>query len=151
VNEYIDQMGTNFEALMTNYFEGFKKNMKKGLRIPISLVEQHVNDFCFLVDIDYTYIQADIPRIRWLRPLGYEINIDEAFATITALLVEEIDKSALHFRTYDVVRSKVDMKLKKTSTIKRQDKLMKKLKAKCGEGAVEAEDEEEDDEGDDDE
>ena len=56
VNEYIEQMGTNFEALMTSYLEDFKKTMKKRLRIPVSLVEQHVNDVCFLVDIDYTYI-----------------------------------------------------------------------------------------------
>ena len=52
--------------------------MKQRLRILVSLVEQHINDISFLVDIDYTYIQATISRVRWLRPLGYEINIDEA-------------------------------------------------------------------------
>ena len=109
-----------------------------------------MNDVCFLVDIDYTHIQATIPRIRWLRPLGYEINIDEASTTITTFLVEEIDKSAPHFGTYDVVRSKVDMELKATSTIKRKDRLVKKLNAKFGEGATKAE-EEEDEEGDEDE
>ena len=127
-----------------------EKNMKQKLRIPISLVEQHVNDVCFLVDIDYTYIQAAIPRIRWLRPLGYEMNIDEASATITIFLVEEIDKSAYHFGTYDMVMSKFDMEFKKTSTIKWKDKLVKKFKAKFGEGVVEVE-KEEDDEGDEDE
>ena len=54
-----------------------------------------------------------MPRVRWLRPLGYEINIDEASATIIALLAEEIDKSAKPFGTYDVVKSKVEMKLNK--------------------------------------
>ena len=62
-----------------------------------------------MVDIDYTYIQVTIPRIRWLRPLGYEINIDETSGAIIALLVEEIDKSAKPFGTYDVVRSKVEI------------------------------------------
>ena len=56
--------------------------MKERMRILVSLVEKHVNDICFLVDIDFTYI----PRIKWLRPLGYEINVDEASTTITALL-----------------------------------------------------------------
>jgi len=56
-------MGANFETLMTSYFEDFKKTMKKRLRIQISLVEKHVNDVCLLVDIDYTYIQATIPRV----------------------------------------------------------------------------------------
>ena len=83
-------------------------------------------------------------------PLGYEINIDESSATTTALLVEEIDKSAPHFGTYDVVRSKVDMELKISSTIKRKDRLVKNLKDRFGEGTTEVEDEE-NEEGDEDE
>jgi len=115
-------------------------------------VEQHINDICFLVDIDYTYIQAAIPRVRWLRPLGYELNIDEALVAITTWVSEEIDKIAKPFGTYDVVRSKVEMELKTTLLIKRKDKLVRKLKKKFGdriEGAVEEEekvDESEEDE-----
>ena len=48
------QMGENFELVMTSYFEDFKRSMKQRLRILIFLVEQHYNDICFLVDIDYT-------------------------------------------------------------------------------------------------
>ena len=107
------------------------------------MVEKHVNDVCFLVDIDYTYIESPIPRVRWLRPLGYEINIDEASTTIIALLVEEIDKSSPHFGTYDVVRSMVDMELKTASTLKKKDKLVKKIKVKLGEGTTKGEEEEE--------
>ena len=58
INEYIEQMGDNFEALMTSYFKDFKKSMKQRLRIPASLVKKHANDVCFLVDIDYTYIES---------------------------------------------------------------------------------------------
>jgi len=83
-------------------------------------VEKNVNDVCFLVDIDYTYVQDVIARVRWIRPLGYEINIDEASIVITTLLTEEIDKSGPHFCTYDVVRSKVDMELKTTFTLKKK-------------------------------
>ena len=79
---------------MTSYFEDFKKSMKQRQRIPVLLVEKHFNDVCFLVDFDFTYVQAIIPRVRWLRPLPYEINVDEASTTITSLLVEELDKSA---------------------------------------------------------
>ena len=39
VNEYIEQMGANFETIMTSYFQDIKKSMKQRLRIPISLVE----------------------------------------------------------------------------------------------------------------
>ena len=85
-------MGENFETLMTSYFEDFKKSMKQRMRIHVSLVEQYYNDIFFLVDIDYTSVQATTPRVRWLRPLGYEINVDESSTTITALLAEEVDK-----------------------------------------------------------
>ena len=43
-----------------------------------------------------------------------------------------------------MVRSKVDMDLKIASTIKRKDRLVKKLKPKFGEGVAEVEDEEDD-------
>ena len=104
INEYIEQMGENFELLMTSYFEDFKKSMKKRLRIPISLFEQHYNDIVFLVDIDCTYIQAGVPRVRLLRPLGYEINIDEALAAATILLTEEFDKNAKIYGNSNVVK-----------------------------------------------
>ena len=50
-------MGQNFDAQMTSYFEDFKKSMKQRMRILVSLVEKHVNDIFFLVDIDFTYVQ----------------------------------------------------------------------------------------------
>ena len=140
-------MGDNFETLMTSYFEDIKKSMKARMRIPVSLVEQHLNDICFLVDIDYTYVQAAIPRVRWLRPLGYEINVDETSAAITTLLAEEVDKIAKIFGTYDVMMSKIEMELKTASTLKKKDKLVRKLKKRFGESVdVEEEEEEEDDE-----
>ena len=54
MNKYIEKMGTSFETIMTSYFEDFKKTMKQRLRIHVSLIEQHVNDVFFLVDIEYT-------------------------------------------------------------------------------------------------
>ena len=85
---------------MTSYFEDFKQSMKKRLRIPISLVEEHYDDIFFLVDIDQTYVQVEIPRVRWLRPLGYEINVEEASTKMTTLLTEEVDKKAKAFGNY---------------------------------------------------
>ena len=102
--------------------------MKQRMRILVSLVEEHVNDIFFLVDIDYTYVEVVIPRLRWLRPLRYELDVDQDSIAITSLLVEEIDKATKHFGTYDVVKSKVVTDLKTTSVVKRKDKLVKKLK-----------------------
>ena len=73
----IVQLGDNFNSVMTSYFEYFKKSMKARSRIPVSLVEEHSKDLCFLVDVNFTYVQAIFPRVRWLKALPYEVNIDE--------------------------------------------------------------------------
>ena len=77
-----------------------------------------------------------------MRPLGYEINVDEASIAIIALLSKEIDKEEKPFGTYDIVKSRVEIDLKTTSAMKKKDKMVKKLKARLGV---------EDDENDDDE
>ena len=87
---------------------------------------------CFLVDIDYTYIQAVLPRVRWLRPLGYELDVDQASVAITTLLVEEMDITTKAFGTYDIVRSRVVTDLKIATIVKKKEKLMKKIKKKFG-------------------
>ena len=119
---------------MTSYFEDFKKTMKGRMRIPILLVEKHVQDICFLVDIDFTYIQVVVPRIRWLRPLPYEIDVDEALAAITTLLAKDFDKEVKYFGTYDIVKSRVSTDLKIASSMRKKDKIVKKLKAQLGVG-----------------
>ena len=131
-------MGDNFDAQMTSYFEDFKKSMKQRMRILVSLVEQHVNDIYFLVDIDYTYIQAIVPRVRWLRPLGYELDVDQASVAITSLLAKEIDKFAKPFGTYDVVKSRVVTDLKTTTVMKKKDKMIRKIKKRFGADIEEA-------------
>ena len=120
INEFIDQMGDSFDDQISIYFDDFKNAMKKRMRIPVSLVNQHENDICFLVDIDYTYIQKIIPRVRWLRPLGYKLDVDQASAAITALLAEDIDKTAKAFGNYDIVRSRVVTDLKIATVVKRR-------------------------------
>lgn len=129
---------------MTSYFEDFKKSMKQRLRIPISLVEKHFNDVYFLVDVDFTYVQAIVPRVRWLRTFPYEIKVDEASTTIIALLVEEVDKKATAFGNYDVAKFKITMGLKKASMMRKKNKNVKKLKEQFGEDAEGDEDEEDD-------
>ena len=113
--------------------------MKKRLRIPVSLVQKHYDDVFFLVDGNYTFVQATTPRVRWLRPLGYEINVDEASVAITTLNAKEVDKNAKEFGNYEMEKSKITMELKTTLVIKKKDRLVKKLKAKFGEGVEQEE------------
>ena len=43
----------------------------------MKLVEEYKDDVCFMVDSDKVYFQAVRPRITWVKPLGYDVNIDE--------------------------------------------------------------------------
>ena len=54
-----------------------------------------------MVDSDKVYIQAIRPRIAWVKPLGYEVNIDETKDIIEALVNELVDPKAAYFGTYD--------------------------------------------------
>ena len=92
------------------------------MRILVSLVQKHENDISFLVDVDFTYIQVAIPRVRWLRRLGYESNVDEASTIINTLLAKEMEKEEKPFRTYEIVKSRVEIDLKTTSAMKKKEK-----------------------------
>ena len=71
-------------------------------------------------------------KLRWLRSLGYELDIDQALAIITTLLAEEIDKATKHFGTHDVVKSRVVIDLKIANIVKREEKIVKNPKKKFG-------------------
>lgn len=84
--------------------------------------------------------------MRWLRPLGYELDVDQALVEIITLLAEEIDKDAKHFRTYEIVKSRVVTDLKTTIVVKKKDKFIKKIKKRFGVEEVGTTEEEEADE-----
>ena len=94
-------MGESFESIMDNYFEAFKGKMNDRLRIPEKLVNDYQDDVCFMVDYDNVHIQAVKPRIVWVKPLGYEVNIDETKDIIEALINEPINLKVVYFGTYE--------------------------------------------------
>ena len=105
-------MGENIERVMDNYFEIFKEKMKKRFRIPPKLVEDYKNDICFMVDYDRVYIQAFIPRVEWVKPLPYEINIDEARDIIKALINEPNDPKLPCFGNYEEEKKRIELSIK---------------------------------------
>ena len=137
----IGQLGDNFESVMTGYFEDFKKSMKASFKIPMSLVETHAKDICFLVDTDFTYAQAAVPSISLLKELSYEVNIDENSTTIIALLSKEVDKNGQDFRTFEEAKARITSNLKIVKVDKKKEKIMKRLIEKFGEEVEEVDDE----------
>lgn len=56
INEFISQLGDNFDSVMTSYFQNLKKTLRGRRRIPVSLVEKHLKDVYFLVDTNFIYV-----------------------------------------------------------------------------------------------
>lgn len=63
INEFITEMGENFDSIMDNYFETFKEKMNNRFKIPKKLVKDYKDDVCFMVDSDKVYIQAVRPKV----------------------------------------------------------------------------------------
>ena len=76
INEYIAEMGENYNSFMENYFYAFKEKMNNRFWILKKLVADYKDDLFFMEDSGKVYIQTVRPRIAWVKPLGYEVNID---------------------------------------------------------------------------
>ena len=97
---------------MENYFDSFKEKIKHRLKISKKLVEVYKDGVCFMVDSDKVYIQVVRPRIAWVKPLGYEVNIDETKDIIEALINEPVDPKATYFGTYDEAKARIELEIK---------------------------------------
>lgn len=119
INEYIVELGDNFESIMDAYFEDFKERMQSRYRIPKQLVEEYEKDICFLVDCDKVHIQAVQPRVAWVKPLSYEVNINETRDIIEALINEPINPKAIYFGTYEEAKDRITVEIKIPQILKR--------------------------------
>ena len=97
---------------MDNYFDVFKEKMNNRFRIHRKLVKDYKDDVCFMVGNDRVYIQAVKPRVVWVKPLPYEINIDETKDIIEALVNELVDPKAPYFGTYDEAKARIELEIK---------------------------------------
>ena len=144
-------MGENFDSIMDNYFEDFKERMNNRFRIPPKLVEDYKDDVCFMIDCDKVYIQAVRPRVAWVKPLPYEVNIDKARDIIEALVNEPVDPRQPTFGTYDEAKARIELQIKIPQAISKGKRRIAKLKTEIGplmltEGKEEDEEEEEEEE-----
>ncbi|GLJ24337.1 hypothetical protein SUGI_0464530 [Cryptomeria japonica] len=61
--------------------------------------------------------KAAIPRVAWVKPLPYEINIDEARDIIEALINEPAIPNTPAFGTYDEAKARIELEIKLPKTI----------------------------------
>ena len=106
--------------------------MKNRFRILKKLVEDYKDDICFMVDYEKVYIQAVRPRVAWVKPLEYEVNINDTKDIIEALLNETMDPKATYFGTYDEAKARIELQIKLSQIVnkgrKRVEKILKRTK-----------------------
>ena len=112
INEYIAEMDENFDSIMDCYFETFKEKINNRFIILEKLVSDYHDDVCFMVDCDNVYIQAIKPRIVWVKPLGYDVNIDETKDVIEALINELVNPKVAYFGTYEEDKARIELEIK---------------------------------------
>ena len=86
MSDFISRLGENFEVVMDNYLEEFKIKMQNRMRIPKSVVNKYYDEVCFIRGTNFWYAHAILPRVAWLRPIPYEVNIDDVTTIVTTLL-----------------------------------------------------------------
>ena len=65
------------------------------------MVEKYKDDLCFMVETDNTCMEAVIPRVKLIDPMGYEMSVEliEGYAQI--ILKFEQDRKCPRWGTYD--------------------------------------------------
>ena len=64
--------------------KGFQAKMKRRYRILPALVEKYKEDICFMVETNFKCMEAVVPRVKFIEPMGYEMSEEliEGYAQI---------------------------------------------------------------------
>ena len=81
--------------------KSFQTEMKKRYRIPPSLVEKYKQDICFMVETDHTCMEALVPRMKFVEPMGYEMSVELIEGSVQIILQFEVDTSCPRWGTYE--------------------------------------------------
>ena len=90
--------------------KSFQMEMKKRYRIPPSLVEKYKQDIFFMVEIDFTCMEAVIPRMKFIEPMGYEMSMELIEGYVQIILQSKIDTSCPRWGTYEENIKEVQLK-----------------------------------------
>ena len=66
--------------------EYFQDKMKERYMIPPVLVEKYKDELCFMVETDFACMDAVVPRVKFIEPMGYEMS-DELIKGYTQIIL----------------------------------------------------------------
>ena len=107
-----------------------------------------------MVDNYKVYIQAVRPKVVWIKPIPYEVNIDETKDIIEALVNEPVDLEESYFGTYEEAKTRIELEIKLSQAVNKGKRRIAKLQSSTplmltegkGEDIDEAKDEDESEE-----
>ena len=67
--------------------------MKKRYRIPPALVEKYKDEIFFMVEEDFTCMEAVVRRVKFIEPMGYEMSEDLIEGYVMIILHSEVDSN----------------------------------------------------------
>ena len=65
--------------------------------------------------------------MAWVKPLPYEVNIDETKDIIEALINEPVDPNASYFGTYEEAKTRIELSIKLPQVVNKGRKRMEKM------------------------
>lgn len=78
---------TILRVLWMNILRTSGTGWTRDTRIPLTIVDKYHGDIYFLIEINNTIVKVVKPRIAWLEPWHYEVNIDQATKSIELWLI----------------------------------------------------------------
>ena len=48
--------------------------MKQRYMIPPALVEKYKDELCFMVETNFTWMEAIVPQVKFIKPMGYDMS-----------------------------------------------------------------------------
>ena len=69
-------------------------------------------------------------RIVWVKPLGYEVNIDEIKDVIEALINEPVNPKATYFGSYEEAKARIELEIKLPQAVNKGRKRIAKMQTK---------------------
>ena len=81
--------------------KGFQEKMKRRQKIPLALVEKYKEEIFFMVQTDFTCMEAVILRVKFIQPMGYEMSEELIEGYVQIILQSEIDSTCPRWGTYE--------------------------------------------------
>ena len=106
--------------------------MKKRYRISLALIEKYKDELCFMVEKNFTCMEAVVPWVKFIEPMGYEIGTKLIEGYVQIILHYEVDSGCPRLGTYAEKMKEVKTNLMNKDIKKKVDKVIDSILKESG-------------------